>query len=143
MKRQTALLVSAGLAVALGAFAAPGCGTPPEQPLLARPGEPVNVIVELDKATGKVVVSNETIYLRVGKDWAQWISPDGVVDIEFKSGGVSPFAEMPQHVSNNRVLRSRPPKLGSENKTYGYKVILTLDSDGSKHELDPRIEVMP
>lgn len=138
MKRPGRFLPTAAAAVLLAALTAPGCGTPTGSAFVNRPGEAVNVVVELDEASGKVVVSNETIYLRVGKDWAQWVSPDG--DVDFTPKADSPFPEAPKRVK--KVLRSKPPKRGTEKKGFDYKVTLTLP-DGTSHELDPRIEVMP
>lgn len=136
MKRPGRVLTAAAV-VLLAALAAPGCRAPAETAFANRPGEPVDVIVEWDDVKKAVVVSKDLIYLREGKDWARWASPDG--EVEFLPKGDSPFDDPPKH--EMKVLKSKPSKRGTAGKSYPYGLRLTLPG-GTSHELDPRIEIM-
>ena len=128
----------AALFLAATAVAVSGCAT---QVPADKPGQPENVLVWLEKVDGKFVVKidKDPIYLREGKDWAQWISLDGnEVGVVFKKE--SPFAEPPTPISN-KILKSGTPKKGTASHAYDYTVTLKVGVD-SKYSLDPRIEVV-
>ena len=115
-----------------------GCPKPEPNAFLNRPAEAINVIVSYDPATKAAVMSNKTITLREGKDWAQWASPDGIVHVTFAKE--SPFEGAPAHES--KVLRSRAPKKGTAGRGFDYTAELVL-ADGTRVKVDPRIEVLP
>jgi hypothetical protein len=126
-------------AVVLAATACPSCAT---QVLAERPPQPENVLVSLVQVEGKFVVKvdKDPVYLREGKDWAQWISLDGYeVGVVFKKE--SPFSE-PPILTPNKILKSGTPKKGTALHGYAYTVTVKV-GDGNKYSLDPRIEVMP
>lgn len=114
-----------------------GCPKPETHPVPTRPGEAINVIVVYDPATKAAVMSNKTIYLREGKDWAQWASPDGIVHVSFAKE--SPFEGAPGH--DKKVLRSGAPKGGTAGRGFDYTAELVL-ADGTRVRIDPRIEVV-
>ena len=138
MKRPEGLLLSASAAVLLAALAVAGCGDRPESAFANRPGGAVCVIVAYDAATNSAVASNKTIYLREGKDWAEWSSPDGLVRVTFTGG--SPFPDEPKH--EKKVLKSKPPKKGTANHGFDYKAVLEL-AEGKTVDVDPHIEILP
>lgn len=120
------------------ATAAWGCPKPETHPSPNRPGEAINVIVAYDPATKAAVMSNKTITLREGKDWVQWASPDGLVQVSFARE--SPFESAPGH--DKKVLKSGPPKKGTAGRGFDYTAELVL-ADGSRVRIDPRIEIVP
>ncbi len=128
-----------GSALLLAALAATlsGCPKPETPPYLLRSGEAINVIVTYDPATRAAVMSNKTITLREGKDWAQWASPDGLVSVSFAKE--SPFEAAPTH--ERKVLKSHPPKKGTAGHRFEYTAELEL-ADGSRVRIDPIIEIM-
>jgi hypothetical protein len=138
MKMNARFLHTIGSAALLAsATAVWGCPKPETPPVATRPGEAVNVIVQYDPATKAAVMSNKTIYLREGKDWAQWASPDGIVHVSFEKE--SPFESAPGH--DKKVLRSAKPKKGTAGRGFDYTAELVL-ADGARVRIDPRIEVM-
>jgi hypothetical protein len=132
-----ALPAAAALLFAVSAAGGSGCNKPGPNPFLQRPGEAINVIVSYDPVAKAAVMSNKTITLREGKDWAQWASPDGLVHVSFAKD--SPFEAAPGH--ERKVLKSLPPKRGSAGHGFDYTAELEL-SDGSRVKVDPRIEIM-
>ena len=145
MKRNGRVLSSVAATIFLAAvlLAAPGCPKPVEptrNPFLVRAGEAVNVLVEYDASTKKAVMSPKTVYLREGKDWVLWVSCDGTVsnDLRWKDG--APWDNKPTHAG--KFLKSDKPKAGTAWKHFDYDADLVLP-DGTKIQIEPRIEIMP
>ena len=137
-KRFPSLLVAA-IPLATLVLAGPGCGKPEEKPGRLDAGKPVAVIVVYDESakTARMLdlSPEKKITLRKDKDWAQWVSPSGLVYVKFT--GDSPFDSPPKH--ENKVLKSGPPK---KTGLFTYEARLVLFSDGTEHPIDPIIEVM-
>ncbi len=148
MKRPGRVLPAAAV-VLLGALglALSGCprqqdvppGEPPAETRSACSGRtdgiPVTVFVEWKN--GQAVTANKEVYLCKDKDWVEWVSCDGDFEEPVFSGG-SPFDPNDRHDKKQRKLKSPKAKnVGS----FAYTMQLVLP-DGSRHVVDPRIEVM-
>lgn len=130
----------------LGSFAA-GCPGPPD----AKPGEPpaatrtacsdrvggIPVTVFVAWENGQAVTTNKVVYLCKDKDWVEWVSCDGEFEEPVFPGG-SPFDPGDRHDRKPRKLKS-PKAKNVGGFTYTMQLVLP---DGSKHLVDPRIEVM-
>jgi len=126
------------LAVFAGSVICCKPATPPPDALQA--GKAVTVIVTYDEATKTATMSDKTIKLSEGAgDWAQWVSPDGLVYVTFQKE--SPFDSPPTH--QKKVLKSRSPKKGTQGQGFDYTAELELFSVGSRVKVDPRIEIVP
>jgi hypothetical protein len=116
------------------------CRPAPPPPPALRPGKAVTVIVTYDEEARTATMSDKTIQLSEGSgDWAQWVSPYGLVHVTFKKA--SPFESDPAHVK--KVLKSLRPKKGTQGQGFDYTAELELFSDGSRVTVDPRIEIVP
>jgi hypothetical protein len=146
ISRKLPLIVAAFLFVA-SLLTLPGCNNASKELKTLRQlrnrAVAVNVVIVFNPKTGRgefLASSDKTIELSEKfKDYAQWVSPDGLVHVTFDKG--SPFDADPVH--ERKVLKSRPPKKGTAGNGFDYTAELELfDSHTRVPVDDPRIEVM-
>lgn len=140
-----AALLFAASTVPLAGCGKPEAKTPPNRRV--NRAVAVNVVVTYNPATGKGEIpapSDKIIELSEKyKDYAQWVSPDGLVHVKFLKD--SPFDANPVHERN--VLKSHSPKKGTAGQGFDYTMELERFSNGIPsgtrvEVVDPRIEIV-
>ncbi len=118
------------------------CGAGPtlSPEYLNRPPEAVSVFVTYDEGGKSAVMSNKWVILRGGKDSVQWISPDGVLSVDF--GTANPFDGAPVFDDRRKVLKSPTARRVTAKTVVDYSASLKLP-DGRVVKVDPKVEIWP